>query len=92
MEPQQMTGLITDLGLDNLPKDQKDDLTISLTEALNDRISERLLGMLTEAQKENWRNVVTGKQDDEADKYMAEKIPNMMDIMNDEYELYGKKL
>jgi|GEM_PF-718073 len=92
MDQNQTKGLISELGLDNLPEDEKNDMIVKLAEALQNRLTVRLLASLSEDEKQEFDDIA-GKGDDEAiGKYLSEKVPNVDFIAKEEFELFREEL
>ena len=83
-----LKSLIEELGLEGLPEKQKQDLTVSLAESLQIRISNRILVMLTEEEKEEF-DKLTEKTLTE---FIEKKIPNYDQILADEYLIFRKEI
>ena len=91
MIPDIKKNLIEELGLENLPEKEKNDLIVSLADALQSRITERALNFLTEEDKKELEKVVDQQNEDETDKFLAEKIPNIDEIMYDEFLMFKEE-
>ncbi len=91
MIPDIKKNLIEELGLENLPEKEKNDLIVSLADALQSRITERALNFLTEEDKKELEKLVDQKNEDETDKFLAEKIPNIDEIMYDEFLMFKEE-
>ena len=82
----ELKNLIQELGLENLPEKNKQDLVVSLAEGLQMRIATRVLVMLTEEQKESFDKLIETQNSDQAiNDFLAKAIPNYDEIMADEY-------
>ncbi|MDD5693607.1 MAG: DUF5663 domain-containing protein [Patescibacteria group bacterium] len=84
-------NLIEELGLENLPEKEKNDLIVSLADALRSRIAERTLNFLTEDDRIELDKLIDQKSDEKMNKFLAEKIPNFDEIMYDEYILFKEE-
>lgn len=91
MDDQGLKSLVTELGLDNLPEDKKNDLLVSMTDALQTRISSRVMIMLTEKQKNELEEIMKTGSEQKANDYLVQNIPNFADIIADEYEIFRKE-
>ncbi len=91
MIPEIKKNLIEELGLENLPEKEKNDLIVSLADALQSRIAERALNFLTEEDKSKLEKLIDQKDEAEIDKFLAEKIPNIDEIMYDEFNMFKEE-
>lgn len=92
MDQNQTKGLISDLGLDNLPEDEKNDMIVKLAEALQNRLTVRLMASLSEDEKKEFDEVVAKRDDAAVSKYLSEKVPNIDFIAKDEFETFREEL
>ena len=69
--------LIEELGLDNLPKEKQEQLTIKMTEVILKRIFLETVEKLSEADQETYSQMIENKATpEELEKFLNEKISN----------------
>jgi len=88
MEETKLQGLIDELGFATLTEKMKNDLVISLTEALQARVIARVLNMLTEKEKNELTKIIESGNEQEALDYMKENIPKLDEVIEDEFQSF----
>lgn len=81
-------SLVADLGLDNLPEDQKNNIIVNLAHALQNRITARVLATLSPEEAKELDNLIAQGDDSQVEEYMATKVPGVDFIIRDEYETF----
>lgn len=85
-------NLISDLGLDSLSEDEKNEMTVKLAEALQNRITVRLTNALSDKQKADIDKIIERGNDDEVGEYLVKSVPGLDFIMKDEYEKFRDEI
>ncbi|MDO8507207.1 MAG: DUF5663 domain-containing protein [bacterium] len=88
----QTSNLITDLGLDGLPEDEKNEMIVKLSESLQNRITLRLTDTLSDEQKKEMDKLITQGDDDKVGEYLVKSVPGIDFIMKDEYEKFRDEI
>lgn len=82
MEP--TIDIIKDLDLENLPEEEKNSLLNSITSSLQTRISLRVIGMLSESEKNEMEALVEQGDDQKVEAYINSKVPGISSIAKEE--------
>ncbi|PIZ00409.1 hypothetical protein COY62_02725 [bacterium (Candidatus Howlettbacteria) CG_4_10_14_0_8_um_filter_40_9] len=84
--------LIKDLGLDSLPEDKKNNLIVTMAQALQNRITVRVLDVLSEGEKKEMDTLIAGGDDSKVEEFMATRVPGIDSIIKDEYETFRTEM
>lgn len=88
----QTSNLITDLGLDGLPEDEKNEMIVKLSTSLQNRITLRLTDALSDEQKKEMDKLIAQGDDDKVGEYLVKSVPGIDFIMKDEYEKFRDEI
>lgn len=80
----QNIDIIKELGLEGLPEEEKDNLVSGLSQALQTRLSLRVMELLSESEKAEMEQLVAAGDDQKVGQYVAAKIPGLDSIMRQE--------
>ena len=78
-------NIITILGIDKLPIEQQKDTMEKLGAIVYQEVMLRVLEVMSDEEKNAFENIVSSNPDPETMfKYLAEKVPNIEEIVNEE--------
>lgn len=88
MQPDQnqVTGLITELGLDGLSQEEKDKLVNKLAETLQNRIFTAVMQLLNDEEKSELNKIAESGDDNQIIDYLTRNVPELEAISSQEYE------
>jgi hypothetical protein len=93
MSEQQKTSLITELGLDSLPEDQKVNLVNTMVDTVLDRIFARISPSLTESDMQTIEALQNNPQSDQAiNQYLMSRVPAMGSIAEEEVKRFRDEM
>lgn len=78
-------SLLKDLGLDNIPADDKSSLLKHIYETLEMRVGTRLADNMTDAQLDEFEHFFNTKDDSGAFNWLKTNFPNYKDIVDEEF-------
>lgn len=85
MEEKQKT-LLEELGLSQLSAEQKDQLNSQLADVLQNRITSRILEVMTDEEQKELDKLVAAGDDKKVDEFLAETVPGVELIAGEEFE------
>jgi hypothetical protein len=92
MQPDQATSLITDLGLDDLGQEEKDELIQKLAETLQNRLFSTVMQELTDEEKDELNRLSEDSNNERINEYIKEHVPDLEIITGQVYEDFKKDL
>jgi len=79
-------GLIEELGLEGLSEEEKNDLTVTWAETIQDRVTVRILDAMTFEEQEEFNKLAENDSSDEdKDRFLAQHVPELSYIIEDEF-------
>ncbi len=86
--------LIKELGIDSLPKEQREETLIQMGEIIQQRIVLRIVSELPENKKEDFASVINSASEsgEEVDLFLKENLPNVESLILDEIGKYKKEM
>jgi hypothetical protein len=76
--------IIKELGLENLPEEEKDSLVSGLSQALQTRLSMRIMELLSKTEKTQMEELVATGDDHKVGEFVNSKVPGIDSIMRQE--------
>jgi hypothetical protein len=92
MDNNNVENLLTELGLESLPQDQKDELIVRMAETLQSKISTRIINSLSDAKKRDFDAIVEGNNDKEIEQFLRDNVPGFEFLVRDEYENFRAEM
>lgn len=79
-------NIIKDLGIENLPEKEQEEILLSIGRIIFQSVLIRVMDELTEKEKDKFEKILTEKQNDEKAilGFLQEKVPNLNEIVNEE--------
>jgi hypothetical protein len=86
--------LIKELGINELPQEQRDETLLQMGEIIQQRIVLRIVTELPEDKKEGFANVVNSedKSGEAVDKFLTENLSNLEELILDEIGKYKNEM
>lgn len=86
-------NIIKDLGIENLPGKEQEEMLLSMGRIIFQSILIRTMEELDEKGKDEFEKILTEKPNDEEAilGFLQKKIPNLNEIVNDEVEKFKKE-
>lgn len=86
--------LIKELGINELPQEQREETLLQMGEIIQQRIVLRIVAELPEDKKEAFANVVNSEDEsgEAVDTFLGENLPNLEEIILDEIGKYKKEM
>lgn len=88
MDTKNNDSLIKDLGLNDLPEKDRNEMVANLAEALQNRITTRVMDTLSDEEKKELDKIVEAGDDKKVGEYLKDRIPGLSFIEQDEYERF----
>jgi hypothetical protein len=92
MEEKKEKTLIEELGLGHLSEEQKNQMNDQLADILQNRVTVRILEILTDEEKAELDKLVAAGDDEKADVFLTEKVPGLELIVQEEFESLKREM
>jgi len=85
-------NVIQELGLDSLPREKQEELTLKIGDIINQKILIRALDEMSDQQKDEFDAFLGDEKNDQAAtfNFLRSKVKNFDDLARDEIELFKK--
>ncbi len=84
--------ILEDLKLTELPADEQNKVLAQVTEILQNRVAMRVDDLLSDEEKAEFDKVAAAGNQQEMDRYLDEKIPDLSGIAAEEYQILRAEL
>lgn len=86
-------NIIKDLGLDKFPAEKQEEVLLTIGKLIFQGVIVRVMGILSEKDKEDFDKLLTEKVDDEEAvlNFLKSRIPNLDDLVNEEIASFKKE-
>lgn len=84
MNKQRTIDIIKELGLDGLPEEEKDNLISSMAEALQMKITNRVMEVLMPEERKEMDKLVAAGDEQKVEAYVVAKVPGLDSIAREE--------
>jgi len=88
----QTKGLIDELGMQDLPDELKEKLVATWAEVLQNRITLEIMDSMSAEEREQFNSMAENASDEEVNNFLADHVPELDIIIQDEYERYKDEL
>lgn len=89
---EEKNNLLSQLGLSSLSEEEKKDILSKLAEALQNRITLKIMDSLSDEQRVEMNKVIAQGDDNKVNEYIKSSVPHLDSLVRDEYEKFKSEL